>query len=212
MKVQHFPPIRSLSLGFHNVLQFWAAVLQYFQSHLIKQCLICSAHVHLSQELTWLSASENQLLFSPHSHLSWIRLFQGYPEVNHCHVASGDPTDIMRLFHNLWRPLFLLMRYTINLCSAEFHGSVCLLRSRSTKTNHSSQGASSLCDVVPKNNKQAWHHHQTGGAPASVRQESKGLSSLAILAHTENLNWDVTQQQPRVPEEHWQQARPLPYD
>lgn len=55
-----------------------------------------------------------------------------------------------------------------------------------------------------------WHQRQTGGAPASVRQQSKGLSSLAALAHTENLKWGVKQQQPQVPGQHRQQARPLP--
>lgn len=42
----------------------------------------------------------------------------------------------------------------------------------------------------------AWLELQTVGALASVCQQSKGLSSLATLAHTENLKWGVKQQQP----------------
>lgn len=157
-------------------------------------------------------------LLSP-SLLSLIGLSQGYPEVSYCHMASQRPTDVMLLLHNLWRLLFLQMRCTINLCPAEFHGSVCLLLSRSTKTNHSLRPSTSLLDVVLKKQQKTtfsliilivWHQRQTGGAAASVRQQSKGLSSLAALAHTENLKWGVKQQQPQVPGQHRQQARPLP--
>lgn len=64
-----------------------------------------------------------------------------------------------------------------------------------------------MLDGVPKKQQKTtclfiivtvWHQLQTGGASASVRQQSKGLSSLATLAHTENLKWGAKQQQPQV--------------